>query len=271
MFSVFVYVSVSGEGEGRGSCCVNAVDHSDGEARASDFAPAMAVSVPARCMSQRCEGEAASSVCGCVWLQAWRPRHCSSCNSVAQHHVQQRMLWALPTKKQHRRAPVHIQAATCSRLQPVTGSCLARLVHPGQGGDGTAAAAAGSGRCIPPSTPNNTTANLYQSHHTPPKTINTETETEPKLGCAVAAGAVRCCGVALGFDSVQTFRAGPLAPSTSCNTRISRTQCHAHSQNVTFCPGCCPHLTQLAVRSSCARVHLPLRSSHCRRRTPPGT
>ena len=142
----------------------------------------------------------------------------------------------------------------------------------GKVGDGTAAAAAGSGRCIPPSTPNNTTANLYQSHHTPPKTINTETETEPKLGCAVAAGAVRCCGVALGFDSVQTFRAGPLAPSTSCNTRIiSRTQCHAHSQNVTFCPGCCPHLTQLAVRSSCARVHLPLRSSHCRRRTPPGT
>jgi hypothetical protein len=109
-------------------------------------------------------------------------------------------------------------AAACSPSQAAVWhvSCIL-----GKAGDGTAAAAAGTGRCIPPSTPNNTTANLYQSQHTHPEIINTETE--PKLGCAVAAGAVRCCGVALGFHSVQTFRAGPLAPSTSCNTRISRT------------------------------------------------
>ena len=63
MFSVFVHVSVSGDGEGRGSGCVNAVDHSDGEARASDFAPAMAVSVPARCMSH---GARARQQAACV-------------------------------------------------------------------------------------------------------------------------------------------------------------------------------------------------------------
>jgi hypothetical protein len=64
------------EGGGHGRCSVfsftfqfqvtvrdvAAADDSDGQPRGSDFAPAMAVSVPCALHVARCEGEAASSV-----------------------------------------------------------------------------------------------------------------------------------------------------------------------------------------------------------------
>ena len=133
-------------------------------------------------------------------VQQLQPRcRASSSAAHAVGHFLEKAAQALPLAAAAP-APFHIQAATCSRLQPINCSCLARLVHPGQdvrdgadGGTGAAAAGAETGRSVLPSTPNNTTANLYQSQQTPPKImIRNRNETETRLrrdssGCGGAA------------------------------------------------------------------------------------